>query len=66
MPRGAPPPGQMRRRSRLFLLGGGRRSPAMGERGRRGVEQHYSVEVMKNGFLKLAERACAKTVPRKL
>ena len=48
------------------LLADPEEAAAMGERGRRGVEQHYSVEVMKEGFLKLAERACKKTVSRKL
>ena len=33
---------------------------AMGERGRRGVEEHYSVTSMKDGFIALAEGACAK------
>ena len=33
---------------------------AMGERGRRGVEEHYSVTSMKDGFIALAEGARAK------
>ena len=36
---------------------------AMGERGRRGVEVHYSVTAMKDGFVALAERACANLEP---
>ena len=36
---------------------------AMGERGRRGVEEHYSVTAMKDGFVALAERACANLEP---
>jgi glycosyltransferase involved in cell wall biosynthesis len=32
---------------------------AIGERGRRGVEERYSVDVMKDGFVELAERVLA-------
>ena len=46
------------------LLGNPEEATAMGERGRRGVEEHYSVKAMKDGFLKLAQRACAKTASR--
>jgi glycosyltransferase involved in cell wall biosynthesis len=46
------------------LLANREEAAAMGERGRRGVENRYSVSVMKDGFLELAERVCAAAAPR--
>ena len=46
------------------LLANPEEAAAMGERGRRGVENRYSVSVMKDGFLELAERVCAAAAPR--
>ncbi len=46
------------------LLASPEEAVAMGERGRRGVENRYSVSVMKDGFLELAERVCATAASR--
>ena len=46
------------------LLANPGEAAAMGERGRRGVEERYSVTAMKDGFLELAGRACAAAGPR--
>ena len=46
------------------LLANPEEAVAMGERGRRGVAERYSVTAMKDGFLELAGRVCAAAGPR--
>jgi len=46
------------------LLANPEEAVAMGERGRRGVVERYSVTAMKDGFLELAGRVCAAAGPR--